>query len=67
VIVDQIVGLLHRLAGENLTLLLVEQNVGVALDVCERFVVLRAGRTVFEGGKEQLGAAPREFLAQLYL
>ena len=67
VLVDQIVSLLHRLAGEGLTLVLVEQNVGVALDLCERFVVLKAGRIVFEGGRAELGESPREFLAQLYL
>ncbi len=67
VLVDQIVGLLRRLAGEGLTLVLVEQNVGIALDLCERFVVLKAGRIVFEGGRAELGSTPREFLAGLYL
>jgi len=67
VVVDQIVAMLHRLAGEGLTLVLVEQNVGVALDLCERFVVLKGGSVVFAGGKAELGASPREFLAQLYL
>lgn len=67
VIVDQIVDLMRRLTKEGLTLVLVEQNVGVALDLCDRFVVLKGGRMVFDGDKAQLGEKPREFLAGLYL
>lgn len=67
VVVDQIIGLLERLVGEGLTLVLVEQNVGIALDLCERYVVLKSGETVFDGTKAQLGSVPRDFLARLYL
>lgn len=67
VIVTQIGELLHGLAGEGLTLLLVEQNVGIALSMCDRFVVLKAGDLVFTGDRNSLGDAPRERLAELYV
>ncbi len=67
VIVDQIVELMRRLTEEGLTLVLVEQNVGIALDLCDRFVVLKGGRMVFDGDRARLGDRPREFLAELYL
>ena len=40
---------LGRLREEGKTVLLVEQNVGLALRACERAVVLAAGRIVFDG------------------
>ena len=67
VIVTQIGELLHGLAGEGLTLLLVEQNIGIALSLCDRFVVLKAGDRVFTGDRSSLGDEPRARLAELYV
>lgn len=67
VIVTQIGELLHGLAGQGLTLLLVEQNVGIALSLCERFLVLKAGDLMFTGDRDSLGPAPRDRLAELYV
>ncbi len=67
VVVDQMGLLLRKLTGTGLTLVLVEQNVGIALDLCDRFVVLKRGRIVFDGLRSELGDAPREFLAKLYM
>jgi branched-chain amino acid transport system ATP-binding protein len=45
----------ERIAGEGVTVLLVEQNVFEALQVCQRAYVLQTGRIVMEGlGRELL-------------
>ena len=67
IVVEQLARVLEQLAREGLTLLLVEQNVQVALDSCERFVVLRNGRIVFDGERAALGADPRERLGRLFI
>lgn len=53
-----IVGTLGRLAAEGKTVLLVEQNVPLALRACDRAVVLAGGRAVFDGASAALLAQP---------
>lgn len=48
VVVQEIEAILRRLAGDGLTILLVEQNVGLALALCQRVVILRGGRVAHE-------------------
>lgn len=67
IMVEQVGEALHALAGMGLTILLVEQNIGLALGVCDRFVVLRAGVKVFDEPKGALGDDPRGALAALYM
>jgi branched-chain amino acid transport system ATP-binding protein len=67
IVVAEIGEFLQRLAGSGLTIVLIEQNVDVALQLCSRFVVLRAGRKVFDDDKAALGENPREALAELYM
>jgi branched-chain amino acid transport system ATP-binding protein len=59
VIVDQVFALIRRLAGEGLTVLLVEQNVGEALELATRGHVLEQGRVVMTGSGEELLADER--------
>jgi branched-chain amino acid transport system ATP-binding protein len=47
------------------TILLVEQNARLALDVCSRAYVLEAGRIVAEGSSAELGASPAVAAAYL--
>ena len=44
----------ERIAGEGVTVLLVEQNVFEALQVCQRAYVLQTGRIVMEGTGSEL-------------
>jgi branched-chain amino acid transport system ATP-binding protein len=67
VIVNQIGQLLSELTTQGLTLVLIEQNVQVALSLCSRFVVMKAGDEVFTGTKDELGEDPRGRLAELYV
>jgi branched-chain amino acid transport system ATP-binding protein len=54
-LVTEIFCTVERIAGEGVTVLLVEQNVFEALQVCHRAYVLQTGRIVMEGlGRELL-------------
>lgn len=67
IMVEQVADALRTLARTGLTILLVEQNIGLALGVCDRFVVLREGRKVYDEPRSALGDDPRAALAALYL
>ena len=65
VIVQALTQVLARLRGEgSLAIVLVEQNSRVALDFCERTVVMDRGCIVYDGSSERLRGDP-EFLASL--
>jgi len=59
VIVQALTQVLARLRGEGgLSIVLVEQNSRVALDFCERTVVMDRGRIVYDGPAERLRKDP---------
>jgi branched-chain amino acid transport system ATP-binding protein len=59
VIVEELVRVLKQLAqSERLTLLLVEQNTRLALDISPRTVVMNRGRIVYDGSSEALRHDP---------
>jgi branched-chain amino acid transport system ATP-binding protein len=53
-LVTEIFSTVERIAGEGITVLLVEQNVFEALNVCHRAYVLQTGRIVMEGTGSEL-------------
>ena len=53
-LVTEIFRTVERIAGEGVTVLLVEQNVFEALQVCHRAYVLQTGRIVMEGSGSEL-------------
>jgi branched-chain amino acid transport system ATP-binding protein len=53
-LVTEIFSTVERIAGEGVTVLLVEQNVFEALQVCQRAYVLQTGRIVMEGTAGEL-------------
>jgi branched-chain amino acid transport system ATP-binding protein len=59
VIVETVVDTLHHLRRQNLGLLLVEQNVGVALDVADRVCIIEQGSLVFQGTAQQAREQPK--------
>jgi branched-chain amino acid transport system ATP-binding protein len=64
--VAQVAALLAEMRRRGLAVLLVEQKLAIALDLCDRVAVLGHGRVVFEGSPQQLRSNPavqREWLA----
>jgi branched-chain amino acid transport system ATP-binding protein len=49
IVVDEIFGLIASLRAEGISILLVEQHVHRALDVCSRCYAMARGQVVFEG------------------
>ncbi len=65
-IVRQIFATLAELKGAGTTILLVEQNVNIALELADRAYVLRTGEIVLEGSASEL-RRDSERVAQAYL
>lgn len=57
-LIDEILGALHQIAAEGVTMILVEQNTHRALDFVERAYVIENGHTVLQGSREQLLGDP---------
>ena len=53
-LIDLLLGVVHRLAGEGVTVLLVEQNVAKALALAEHAYVLERGRVALHGPARSL-------------
>lgn len=64
-LVDDVFSLLHKLRGESISLLIVEQNALAALDLADHGYVLDDGRIVLEGSAEELKA--NEDVREFYL
>jgi branched-chain amino acid transport system ATP-binding protein len=56
-LVDELFDTIAKLKAEGITILLVEQNVREALDLCDRGYVLQTGKIVEEGTGEELLAS----------
>jgi branched-chain amino acid transport system ATP-binding protein len=57
-IVKDMFEVIRRISARGMTVLLVEQNVAMAMQVSHRAYVLELGRVVAEGHPEQLMAQP---------
>jgi branched-chain amino acid transport system ATP-binding protein len=64
-IVQEIVQVLHRLKGEGLAILLVEQNLRVALTLADRHHVMNKGEICFTGSSAELEG--NDFVLRNYL
>jgi branched-chain amino acid transport system ATP-binding protein len=58
VMVQHLEGIITELKKNNLGILLVEQNLYSALDVCDRIYIMETGRIVHEGTSVELQRAP---------
>ena len=53
-VVELVVEMLRELKSEGVSMLLVEQNLQMALDLAERVYILDQGEVVFEGATQEL-------------
>ena len=58
---------MRRLREEGVAMLLVEQNIGLALAVADRFLVLRDGTVAERGDLRDGGASEQEIVRSVYL
>lgn len=65
--VDSLIDLLRAVVTDDLTLVLTEQNIDIAMDLCSEFTIVRQGCTVFTGRRQDLGDDPRAFIADQYM
>jgi len=65
IVVDEIFVAVRRLAAQGLTILVVEQNTALALEVADHGYVLEQGRFAIQGAASSLMADPR--VKQVYL
>jgi branched-chain amino acid transport system ATP-binding protein len=49
---------LHRLSADGVTLLLVDHDMGLVFGVCERIIVLNAGRVIASGSPDEIRSHP---------
>ena len=63
--VDEIGDVMMRLKATGTTMLMVEQNLSLALAVADRFLVLKAGR-VADGGDLREGGSPEAIVQSIY-
>jgi branched-chain amino acid transport system ATP-binding protein len=57
-VIEEVMAVLRQISAEGVTCLLVEQNIHRALDFATRAYVIENGRTVLEGGRDQLLGDP---------
>ena len=57
-IVDRVTDLVRELNADGITVLLVEQNLAVAMELADRIYVIDRGEIVFEGTPDELEANP---------
>ncbi|MBU3693763.1 MAG: ABC transporter ATP-binding protein [Rhodocyclaceae bacterium] len=65
IMVEKIFATLREVCAQGVTLLLVEQNARLAMDLCERTVVLEHGQLALEGASADLVRDPRVQAAYL--
>ncbi|PPR62607.1 MAG: High-affinity branched-chain amino acid transport ATP-binding protein LivF [Alphaproteobacteria bacterium MarineAlpha3_Bin3] len=53
-VVELVVDMLRELKSEGVSMLLVEQNLQMALDLAERVYILDQGEVVFDGSAQEL-------------
>jgi branched-chain amino acid transport system permease protein len=63
--VKEVAALIRRVAGEGCSVLLIEHNVRLVMDVCDRITVLNFGRVIAEGPPAQVARDPAVVTAYL--
>jgi ABC-type branched-subunit amino acid transport system ATPase component len=63
--VEAIADLIRKVASEGRAVLLVEHNVRLVMNVCDRITVLNFGKVIAEGSPAEIGSHPDVITAYL--
>ena len=63
--VTKIAAAIHKIRAEGVTLIVVEHNVNFIMDICDRVIVLDAGKKIADGPPELIHTNPRVLQAYL--
>lgn len=65
--VEEIVGIMHRMKADGATMLLVEQNMRLALDISDRYLILRDGHVIDAGSTANVEGSHDDIVRAIYL
>jgi branched-chain amino acid transport system ATP-binding protein len=65
--VEEIGRITRRMKGDGVTMLLVEQNLRMALEISDRYLILRDGKVVDSGRTGDLEGSHDEIVRTIYL
>lgn len=65
--VEEIANIMHRMKADGVTMLLVEQNMRLALEISDRYLILRDGRVVDAGSTADVEGSHDDVVRAIYL
>lgn len=65
--VEEIANIMHRMKADGVTMLLVEQNMRLALEVSDRYLILRDGQVVGAGATAGIEGSHDDLVRAIYL
>ena len=65
--VEEIAGIMHRMKEDGATMLLVEQNMRLALDISDRYLILRDGHVIDAGSTANVEGSHDDIVRAIYL
>ena len=65
--VEEIVGIMHRMKEDGVTMLLVEQNMRLALEISDRYLILRDGHVIDAGSTANVEGSHDDIVRAIYL
>ena len=65
--VEEIANIMHRMKADGVTMLLVEQNMRLALEISDRYLILRDGQVVDAGSTADIEGSHDDIVRAIYL
>ena len=65
--VEEIASIMHRMKEDGVTMLLVEQNMRLALEISDRYLILRDGHVIDAGSTDNIEGSHDDIVRAIYL